>query len=169
MLPIGYDDKRVIVETVARAVPDGSTLLIVATPFIIDPHLRKVGYNPFSSFEPICNLAVQPSVIVVNSASPYRTLADLLDAARAGPGALTLASTAPATATQIAFEMLKRAANVDINLVPYNGFAPVVNALLGAQVTSALVPYPVAAEHLTAGKLRVLAATSSPDRRRRDR
>jgi len=151
---------RIGTEAVSRAVPDGKTLLIGANPFVIDPHVRRVNYDPITSFEPICYLARQPSVIAVNSASPYRALADLLDAARDTPGKLTLASAGPATATQIASEMLKRAADVDVTFVPYAGAAPAVNALLGAHVTSALVPYSVAAEHLKAGKLRALAAAS---------
>jgi len=148
------------IEPVSRAVPDGRTLLLVANPFIIDPHVRKVNYDPMTGFEPICYLARQPTVVVINSASRYRTLADLLDAARSKAGELTLASAGPATATQIAFEMLKREANVDLTFVPYAGAAPAVNALLGAHITSALVPYSVAAEHLRAGKLRALAAVS---------
>ena len=115
-------------EAVSRAAPDGSTLLINAPPFLINPHLRKLNYDPLISFEPICYLVRSPTVVVVNSASPYPTLADLLNAARAKPGDLTLASTGPASATQIAFETLKRAANVDMTFVPYPGMAPAANA-----------------------------------------
>jgi tripartite-type tricarboxylate transporter receptor subunit TctC len=68
-----------------------------------------------------------PTFIVVNNASPYRTLADLLDAARAKPGAFSLASIGPATTTHIAFEALKRAANVDMAFVSYPGNVPAVN------------------------------------------
>jgi tripartite-type tricarboxylate transporter receptor subunit TctC len=151
---------RIGTEAVSRAAPDGATLLVVGNPFILDPHLQKVSYDPLSSFEPICSLTNQSTIIVVNSASPFRTLNDLIDAARAKPGGVTLASAGPATPTQIAVEMLKRAAHVDLTFVPYAGAAPSVNAVLGAHVTSALVPYPVAAEHLKAGKLRALAAAS---------
>ena len=76
-------------EAVSRAAPDGNTLLVNANPFVINPHVRKLNYDPLSSFEPICHLVSSPSVIVVNSASPYRTLADMLAAARARPGELT--------------------------------------------------------------------------------
>jgi tripartite-type tricarboxylate transporter receptor subunit TctC len=151
---------RIGTEAVSRATPDGNTLLIVANPFVIDPHLRKVDYHPLTDFEPICYLAGQPTVIVVNSNSSYYTLAELFDAARAKPGHLTLASTGPATVTQIAFEMLKRAAKVDVTFVPYAGAAPALSALLGGHVTSALVPYSVAAEQVTTGKLRTLAIVS---------
>jgi tripartite-type tricarboxylate transporter receptor subunit TctC len=76
---------------VARAAPDGNTLLFNANAFVIDPHMRKVNYDPLTSFDPICHLVNVPSVLVVNSASPYHTLVDLLNAARAMPGALSLA------------------------------------------------------------------------------
>src|SRR2546421_164668 len=84
---------------------------------------------------------LSPGVIVVNSASPYRTLADLLNAARAKPGALTLASVGPATAQHIGFEMLKRAANINMTYVPYAGGAPAINALLGGHITSVFAEY----------------------------
>jgi tripartite-type tricarboxylate transporter receptor subunit TctC len=147
-------------EAVARAAPDGNTLLIIAPPFVINPHLRKLNYDPLTSFEPICNLVRSPLLIVVNSASPYRTLGDLLSAARTKPGDLTLAGAGPGSTLHIAFEMLKRAANINITFVPYPGDAPAVNALLGEHVTSVFAPYPGVAEQLKAGRLRALATAS---------
>ena len=146
-------------EAVARATPDGNTLLVTASLFVVSPHLRKVNYDPLTSFEPICQLTSTPTVILVNSASPYLTLADLLDAARAKPGSLTLATVA-GSSSHVAFEMLKRAANVDISFVPYPGGAPAVTALLGNHVTSVLLPYAGLEEHLKMGKLRALASAS---------
>src|SRR5262250_462964 len=66
-------------EAVARAAPDGNTLLINVNGMIISAILRKVNYDPVASFEPICNLVTTPQLIVVNSASPYRTLAEMVD------------------------------------------------------------------------------------------
>ena len=80
-------------------------------------------------FEPICYLVNSPTVIVVNSASPYRTLAGLLDAARAKPGDLTVAGSG---FFFIAFEMLKRVANLNMTFVPYPGGAPAVTAACSA-------------------------------------
>ena len=147
-------------EAVSRAAPNGATLLITDPAFLINPHLRKVNYDPVTSFEPICHLASSPLVISVNSASSYRTLTDLFDAARAKPGDLTLAAAGPASVVQITFEILKHAANVDMNFIPYPGGAPSINALLGGHVTSAFTDYPPVAEQLKAGKLRALATTS---------
>ena len=148
-------------EVVARAAPDGNTLLIVSTPFAIDPLLRKVNYDPLTSFEPICYLVDAPTVIVVNSASPYRTLADLLNAARARPGELTLASIGPGSSFHLGFEMLKRAAKVDMTFIPYPGNAPALNAVLGEHVTSMFGTYSNVAEYLKAGTLRALAVATS--------
>jgi tripartite-type tricarboxylate transporter receptor subunit TctC len=147
-------------EAVTRAAPDGSTLLINAPFLLISPHLRKVSYDPLSSLEPICYLVSSPGVIVVNEASPYRTLADLLGAARTKPGQLTFASAGPGTTHHIGFEMLRRAADVDLIYVPYPGGAPAISALLGGHVTSVLAEYAPLAEHLKAGKLRAIATTA---------
>ncbi len=108
----------VATEAVSRAAPDGGTLLINSPEFVISPHLRKPNFDVLASFEPICNLVSSPTVIVVNASSPYRTLKDLLDAARAKPGDVTMASTG---IFQIAIEMLKRTANVNLTYVPVPG------------------------------------------------
>jgi tripartite-type tricarboxylate transporter receptor subunit TctC len=147
-------------QAVSRAAPDGNTLLMADPGILIPPHLQKLNFDPLTSFEPICDLVSAPTVIVVNGASPYRTLADLLNAARAKPGYLTLASPGPASAFQIAFEMLRRAANVNMTFLPYPGGAPAVNALLGQHVTSVFASYSTASEQLKAGKLRALATAS---------
>ena len=125
------------------------------------PHLRKLNYDALTSFEPVCNLASTPQVIVVNNESPYRTLAELFDAARVKPGTLTLASPGPAGAAHVTVEMLKRAASVDMTYVPYPGIAPALNALLGGHVTAAMSTYFAVAQHIRAGQLRALAAPSA--------
>jgi tripartite-type tricarboxylate transporter receptor subunit TctC len=148
-------------EAVSHAAADGNTVLINASPaFVIDPHLRKLGYDPFGSFEPLCSLASFPTVIAVNSKSPYRTLADLTNAARAMPGQLTLAGLGPGTLTQIGFEVIKRTANVKMTFVPYAGTAPAVDALLGEHVTSYFGNYTNVAEHVKTGRLRMLATAT---------
>jgi tripartite-type tricarboxylate transporter receptor subunit TctC len=147
-------------EAASRAAPDGNTVLIISSDSLVLSHLRKLNYDPLTSFEPICYLVRTPLVIVVNAASPYRTLANVLDAARAKPRDFTLASFGPATVHQIAFETLRRAAKVDMTFVPYPGVAPAVNALLGEHVSSVLGTYSTVAEQLNAGRLRALVTTS---------
>jgi len=150
---IGYD-------AAARAAPDGNTLVIAANSIVINPLLKKASYDPLTSYEAICYLVSSPLLFVVNSASPYRTLSDLIAAARAKPGELTLASTGPATTQHIGFEQFKRVARVDITYLPYAGGPPVVNALLGAHVTAVLANYSDVVEYLKAGQLRALATAS---------
>src|SRR5215472_3467421 len=104
-------------------------------------HLRKVNFDPLSSFDWLCYLVSSPGVIVVNSTSPYRTLSELIDGARARPGEVTLASVGPGTAQHIGFEMLRRAANINMAYVPYAGGAPAINALLGGHVISVFAEY----------------------------
>jgi tripartite-type tricarboxylate transporter receptor subunit TctC len=150
-------------EAAARAAPDGTTLLIATPEFVVNPHLRKLNYDPLTSFTPVCYLVRSPQLLVVNSESPYRTLDDLLDAARLKPNELTLASAGPASSTHIALETIKHSANVKMSYVPYQGSTPAVNALLGKHVTSVLASYPNVVEQVKAGKLRVLA-TATPTR-----
>jgi tripartite-type tricarboxylate transporter receptor subunit TctC len=144
-------------EAVARAAPDGNTLLTASTTTLISPYLTKVNYHPLKSFEPICYLVNVPVAIVANSASPYRTLADLIDAARERPGELTMAGFGPGTPFHLGVEQLKRTANTNMIFVPYPGNAPAITALLGGHVTSAFVGYPNVAKQVQAGSLRALA------------
>lgn len=144
-------------EAASRAAPDGNTLLINSPAFLINPHMKKLDYDPLTSFEPICHLVNSPTVVAVSGPSPFRTLADLLGAARAKPGELTVASIGPGSTTQIAFEMLKSAAGVDMTFVPYPGMAPAATALLGGHVSSAWLDYAQAGEQIKAGSLRALA------------
>jgi tripartite-type tricarboxylate transporter receptor subunit TctC len=148
-------------EAVARAAPDGNTLVINGNSLVINPNLRKVNYDPLTSFEPVCYLLSSPQVIVVNSASPYRTLGDLIAAARAKPGELSMAGVGPGGTQHIGIELFKRVAKVDLIYVPYSGGAPAINALLGEHVTSVLQNYSEVVEQVKAGKLRALAVTTT--------
>jgi len=144
-------------EAVARAPPDGGTLLINNNGMIISAILRKVNYDPRASFEPICYLVTTPQIIAVNGASPYRTLAELVEAARKKPGELSIASVGPNTTQHIGIERFKRLARANLTYVPYPGGAPAVSALLGAHVTSAVLNWSEIGEQLIAGKARALA------------
>ena len=82
-------------EQVSRAAPDGNTLLMTANTYLIDAQTRKANYHPVTAFAPICYLVQSPAVFVVNSASPYKSLKDLLDDARKRPGELSMAAVGP--------------------------------------------------------------------------
>ena len=147
-------------EAVARAAPDGNTVLIVGNSFVINANMKKLSYDPLTSFEPICHLTRSPNVVAVHAASPHRTLADLVSAARANPGKITMAVNGPATSQHIGFEMLNHAAKINLAFVPFQGGGPATNALLGQHVDSLYSNYPTAAELLTTGRLRALAVGS---------
>ena len=114
-----------------------------------------------TAFEPICYLVQSPAVFVVNSASPYKTLKDLLDAARAKPGELSMAAVGPGSTFQMGFTTMTKAANVSMTYVPYAGSAPAVTAVMGQHVTSAFAGYAVVAENVKADKLRALGVATA--------
>jgi tripartite-type tricarboxylate transporter receptor subunit TctC len=147
-------------EAVARAAPDGNTLVINGNSLVINPHLRKVNYDPLTSFEPVCYLLSSPNLIVVSGSSPYRTLNDYVAAARAKPGELAFATVGPATTQHIGFEQFRRLAGINVTYVPYQGGAPAITALLGGHVSAVLANYSEAAEQLNAGTLRALVSLS---------
>jgi tripartite-type tricarboxylate transporter receptor subunit TctC len=146
-------------ELVATATPDGNTLGVISNSFVLLPQTRKVNYDPLTDFAPICDIVDFPPLIVVNSESPYHTLGDFIAAARAQPGILTLASIGPATVSHLTIERLKLRAKADIIFVPYPGYSPGIEALLGSHVTAALADFSSLVEHIKAGKLRPLATT----------
>jgi tripartite-type tricarboxylate transporter receptor subunit TctC len=145
----------------ARAAPDGNTIVVGSNSLLINPLLRKVNYDSLTSFAPICNLVASPLIFLVNAASPYKSIGDLIAAAKAKPGTVTVAALGPATTQHIAFESFKRITKTDMIFVPFTGGAPAVNALLGNHVDAALVNYSEGVEQIRAGKLRALATASA--------
>lgn len=143
-------------EDVVRAAADGNTLLLTNNALLLAPHMRKLDYDPLTSLDPICSVGSTPTVAIVNGTSPYRTLADLIGAARATPGALTFGAGVGAL-SQVSYEMLMHRANFRMTLVPFNGTLPEVNAVYGGHIDTAFVDYPPAEGLLKAGKLRALA------------
>jgi len=156
-------------EYVSRSEPDGYTLGIISNSFVVLPHTRKLNYDPLTDFAPICELASFPPLIVVNNDSPYRTFADLIGDARKKPGVLNYATLGPATASQMAFEKLKRVAKIDMTFVPFPGYTPAVQSLLSRQVTVAQADLSTLQGQIQSGKLRALVTmarkrvTSLPD------
>ncbi len=147
-------------EAVARAAPDGNTLVINGNSIVINPHLRKVNYDPIASFEPVCYLLSSPQVYVVKADSPYKTLADFVAGTKAAAGTLVFATVGPATTQHIGFEQFRAMSKIDVTYVPYPGGAPAMTALLGGHVHAVLTNYSEAVEQLHAGTVRALASAS---------
>jgi tripartite-type tricarboxylate transporter receptor subunit TctC len=147
-------------QAVFRAAPDGATVGMVANSFLINSAIRKLDYDPLTSFEPICHLVDSPQVLAVNVDSPIKTLDDLLAAARQRPGVMTLGALGPATTQHVAAETFKKFAGIDMVFVPYPGGAPAVNAIVGGQVDASIANYSEFQPFIAAGKLRPLAVMS---------
>jgi tripartite-type tricarboxylate transporter receptor subunit TctC len=146
-------------EAVARASPDGNTLLVVPNSFLVAPQLHKANYDAIASFEPVCSLVVTPTVLAVNKASPYRTFGELVAAVRAAPGKLTIGSGGGA-ALQLNFEMLQQATGLRTTFVGYSGTVPAVIAALGGHVDAVFSDFPTAWPQIKSGALRALATGS---------
>ena len=146
-------------ETAARAEPDGNTVLLVANAFTVNMAMKRGNFT-LASFEPVCNLASTPMPLVVQSSSPWKTVQELVDYAKANPGKFTFASGGPATSLHVAIEVLRLATKIETNYVPYGGSGPAINALIGGHVQAVWADYPTVVSHIKNGTLRALATTS---------
>jgi len=147
----------------AKAEPDGNTLLMghIGT-LAVNPSLYpKLAYDPVKSFAPVAYVARVPNVLVVNAASPFRSLKDLVDAARAKPGELTYSSGGNGSAAHITFEALKLKARIFVSHIPYRGTAPSVTDVIGGQVDCTFTGAPAVIPHVRSGRLRALSVSSS--------
>jgi tripartite-type tricarboxylate transporter receptor subunit TctC len=147
-------------EAAMRSEPDGNTLLLVANGFVVNAAQKKGNYT-LASFEPVCYLASTPMPLVVQSSSPWKTVQELVDYAKANPGKFTFASGGPNTSLHVAIEVLKLATKIDVNYVPYGGSGPAINALVGGHVQAVWADYPTVVSHIKSGTLRALATTSA--------
>jgi tripartite-type tricarboxylate transporter receptor subunit TctC len=150
---------------VAKAEPDGNTLLMghIGTLAVNPSMYAKLAYDPVKSFVPVAYVARVPNVLVVNAASPIRSLKDLVDAARKQPGRLTYSSGGNGSAAHITFESLKLRAQVFMLHIPYRGTAPSVTDVIAGQVDCTFTGAPAVIPHVRSGRLRALAV-SSPQR-----
>ncbi len=152
---------NIATEYVARSAPDGYTLLVTANNHIINPFIyRNPGYDPMKDFAPVALLGEGPSVLVTAARFPYRSLADVVNAARSQPGKLAYGSAGSGSPTNIQGEMLKKAANVDLTHIPYKGGGPANLDVLAGQIPLAMSAPSAVMQHIQAGTLRALAVTS---------
>lgn len=149
-------------EIAARAAPDGYTLLggTISSHAINVSLYPKLGYDPIKSFMPITLIGTNPVVLVVNQASPYKTLADVVAAAKAKKP-LNSASAGSGTSQHLALELLKAKAGIEITHIPYKGSGPAIQDVMAGQVDMMFDTTVVAGPHIESGKLRALAVTSA--------
>ena len=149
-------------EIASRAAPDGYTLLggTISSHAINVSLYPKLGYDPIKSFQPITLIGTNPVVLVVNQASPYKTLADIVAAAKAKKP-LSSASAGSGTSQHLALELLKNKAGIEITHIPYKGSGPAIQDVMAGQVDMMFDTTVVAGPHIESGKLRALAVSSA--------
>lgn len=157
---VGGAGGMIAASKVARSPADGYTLFLPnASTLTIAPHLQpSSGVTP-SSFAPIAAVSQFPLVLVVNSKSPYKSLADVIAAAKSKPGKLSFASPGVGTTPHLAGETFSQEAGITITTVPYKGGAPALNDLLAGQVDLYFEAPATIVPQIQAGKLRALAVT----------
>ena len=145
---------------VARAEPDGYTLLIDSSAFVVNPSLyKRCPYDAFADFAPISELGTSPNLFVANPTSGIKTIADLVARCKADPAAVTYANPGIGTTPQLSGELLKLKAGIAMTSVPFGGAGPAVQAVLGGTTPVACVALPPARPLVASGSLLPLAVT----------
>jgi tripartite-type tricarboxylate transporter receptor subunit TctC len=149
----------------ARAEPDGTTLLLTSSALLVNPALYKnVAYDPGKDFAPIATLPVAPNILAVNAkgsnSGSINSMSEAVTRAKAEPGKLNYASPGNGTTPQLAMELFKLKAGVDITNIPFNGGGPATQALLTGTVDLLLTALPGAQAQVQAGVMRGLAVTT---------
>ncbi|MBL8307680.1 MAG: tripartite tricarboxylate transporter substrate binding protein [Rubrivivax sp.] len=147
---------------VARATPDGSTLLLDASSFAVNPALfAKLPYDSDTAFTPLAVLAQFPNVLVCTPSFDARSVADVLRLARAKPKTLAYASSGNGSAQHLAGALFEQLAKVELTHVPYRGGGPALNDVIGGQVPLFFANVASSLGHIQAGRLRPLAVTAA--------
>jgi tripartite-type tricarboxylate transporter receptor subunit TctC len=147
---------------VAQAAPDGYTLLINSNAHSVNPAIyAKLPYDTVKDFTEIVPLAIQPNVLVVNAGAPYKTVGDLVAAAKAKPGSINWGHAGIGSGTHLTTEKFVAAANIDVTQVPFKGTPEVIQAMFSGSVDCYWVPISAGLPHIKGGKLRALAVSTS--------
>jgi len=148
--------------SVAKAAPDGYTLLMAGSPALsISPTVNKsLAYDPAADFSPIALIGHSPQVLVVNAALPIKSVEDIVRFAKENPGKLNYASTGPGTVVHLQAELMKSQLGLDITHVPYRGASPALNDIAAGHVSMMFITYAPARALVEAGKLRVVGIST---------
>src|SRR4051812_18590373 len=147
---------------VARAAPDGYTLLVTSNAHIVNPSIfAKLPYDTLKDFTDIALFVEQPNVMVVASESRYKTLMDLVNAAKAQPGAINIGHAGIGSGTHLNTEKFNAAARIQVVEVPFKGTPEVVAAILSGNVDGYWAPISAALSFVKSGKVRPLAVSTS--------
>jgi tripartite-type tricarboxylate transporter receptor subunit TctC len=147
---------------VARSTPDGYTILVASSSFLVNPSLyAKSPYDPFKDFAPVTLAVDSPNALFVHPSVPAKTVKDLIALMKADPGKYPIANSGLGTTPMLASELFKLTFKLDVTTVPYNGGAPVIQAVVADQTPTGFATLPPAYPHLVAGTLRALAVTSA--------
>lgn len=149
------------IEAVARARADGYTLLLTSNIFWLLPLLQKVSFDPMRDFTHVALTVTTPNVVVVHPSLPARSVKELVALARSRPGELNYAGGSTGTASHLAGELFKIAAQVNIVFVPHKGAGPALNDAVAGHVQVLFSNLAAAGPHVAAGRLRALAVTSA--------
>src|SRR3954469_10918075 len=148
-------------DSVAKAPPDGYTLLGVAFPFGANPSIYKsLPYDTVKDFTPLLFGGRTQNLLVIRPSLPVNTVQEFLDYARKNPGKISYGSTGIGSSNHLSMELFKSMTGIDILHVPYKGSAPMVNDLLGDHIDTAFDNTPNVLPQVNAGKLRALGASS---------
>jgi len=144
----------------AKSPPDGYTLLIASTGFVVNPSLfREPGYDPFHDFIPITELGSSPNVILAHPSSGITSLAELIARTKADKGKLNVINPGQGSTPHLTAELLQLRAGIAVENIPYNGAGPAIQALLANTTPVGITALPPAQAHIKSGALRALAVT----------
>ncbi len=146
-------------QAVARAAPDGYTLLVVGTPHVINPSLFATPYDAIKDFAPIATIARSRQILVVNPAMPVRSVQELIALAKARPGELNYGSSGTGNTNHLAGELFSSLAGFRMTHIPYKGAGPALTDLISGQLHLSFHVPISALPHVRSGRLRALATT----------